>query len=226
MIYILHGDDTLASYSRVGAITSQFEAFNKVKLDENNSFEEFNLILNSQDLLETNKLFILENFITKRKIDLKNLKKIKTSKPIIFWEKTKISAAKFTHLGVNVEEFKLPAKIFYFLDSITPSNKMTLVNLKKLSGNEETKIVWQLSMRFYLIIAAKLKVSRSTAEKLFSRPIADWQWAKISTQAEKFSPQTLKALLSGVLKIDYLIKTGKTDLPIKSLISILFIKYL
>ncbi len=223
MIYILHGNNIEASDKYFKSILSKFNNWQKVYVSATPDLEAN---LNSIDLLPQPKVIIAEN-IFKGKINPKLFENLPTDRAVIIWEKSEIPAAtlKLYQKAAKIENFKLPSSLFYFLDSIYPKSANVLANLQKLNESE-TSLFWQISNRFLLLSMAKLGFSQYEAGSASNRQMADWQWQKIQTQAALFQKDTLNRLFSSSLTVDSLIKTGKTALPPKTLVSLMLVKYL
>lgn len=226
MIYLYYGDDILASYKQLQIATSQYKSYFKNVFSEKDSQSDFLSSVNTQDLIDIKRIYILENFISKKKITPKIINIYAKDNIIFLWEKTNISTLKFRKSDIKILEFKIPPKIFNFLDSIGPNNSISLAHLYSLDKVDHTSLIWQLSNRFYLLILSKIGIPIRDVETITGRSVQDWQWRKISTQASRFDLKTLKSLMSGIIKIDYMVKTGTTNISYQPLISILFLKYL
>src|SRR3989338_6091914 len=228
MIYILHGNDTLASYNRLQLLLNNFQDFEKIKLDEKSEKDEYVMALFGQDLIEENKVIICANFLSAKKVIKKDIANIPEAKPVIFWEKEKINSKFLTNIKAKIliEEFKTPAKIFYFLDSLSHKSKQLMTKLKSLSDEETRSLIWHLSNRVMLLLLAKLNTPIESVNMINGRPLQDWQWDRITKQAQSLDTKVLRKIFNGILKIDFLIKNGNTDLNEKTLISILFLKYI
>jgi len=230
MIYILHGLNATASYDRLGDLESKFPSDKQIKLAKEHTYDDLYQAAFSTSLLEDKQLIVVQNFIKDKKIDFKKgiFNRDIPDKTIIFYEQNQLTPATLTRLPkhFNIETFKSEPFIYYFLDSISPALKPTLKNLQSLNPSEEPRLIWQLANRFLLMTLAKTGISAQAASGLGGRPIAPWQWQKIKSQAMRFDQTTLKSIYSGLLKIDYMAKTGKTELPSRTLISYLFLKYL
>lgn len=226
MIYILHGENTFQSYSRLQILLNKYKKFEKIKLDNQSSKEDY-LIAISSELFENQKIVICENFIHKKKISLDEITKISQEKDIIFWEKGKINLKKpgSQYRRLIVEEFKKTNKIYYILDSISTSPNQFLKNIQRSSEDDYVNLSWLVTNRIYLLILARLNSTISEVEKFTNQTIQGWQWQKIISQASKIEMSTLKKTFKGLLKIDYMKKNSLTSLNEKTLISILFLKY-
>src|SRR3989344_9660763 len=133
MIYFIHGSDTQASYLRLQELIISFKDYRKVPISKEN-IDMLYQTLFSQDLFETNILVVAENLLSDKKINTKDLKSLSQKIMIIFWEDQEISASRlkdFLNIA-KIENYKLPQTLYYFLDSISPNSKNTLINMTKL----------------------------------------------------------------------------------------------
>lgn len=230
MIYFICGVNTKASYDRLKSIESNFKGQEKIKLDKEHSYEDLAQAVFTTSLLADTKLVVAQNFIKDKKIDFKtqNWQKEIEDKTVVFYETTPITPSALSHLPKHfkIEVFKLEPKIFQFLDSINPSAQRVLRELKNAQVSKDSSFLWNIANRFLLLTLAKKGLNSSQAGTLTGRNIAPWQWQKISSQAGNFNLSVLKKLSSGTLKIDYLIKTGKTQLSAETLVTYLLLKYL
>lgn len=230
MIIILHGPNTKASYDRLGILESKFSSDKQVKLGKEHTYDDLYQAIFSTSLLDDKQLIVAQNFIKDKKIDFKKgvFDQDIPGKTVIFYEQGLLTPATVSKLPMHfgIEVFKNESFIYYFLDSISPSLRPSLKNLQSLQPSEEPLLIWQLANRFLLLTLAKTGISPQAASKLGGRPVAPWQWQKIQNQAMRFDLASLKSIYSGLLKIDYMVKTGRTGLPTKTLVSYLFLKYL
>lgn len=227
MIIVLHGDDAALSYVRLTNLQNEFQNSLKVRLSSKATEQDLAQAALTTDLINADKLIIAESFLSPFKLlPKKLLENIPENVNVIFWEKTILSPAKVTYLSkiAKVEFFKQKSDLFAFLDTLTPGAKNALQMLAGLP--DEPGLIWQVQSRFLLLCLWKFNVALDTAIKITKRNIFDWQWQKVKFQAEKFDQQKLLAAFSATLKIDQMIKTGKTNMPQKTLISVLIQKYL
>ncbi len=226
MIYFIHGSDIQASYLRLQELITSFKDYRKVSIFKEN-IDMLYQTLFSQDLFETNKLVVVENLLSDKKINTKDLKSLSQKTMVIFWEDQEISASRlkdFLNIA-KIENYKLPQTLFYFLDSISPNSKNTLINMAKLEKDQKG-LSWHLENRLFQLILAKLNLTQTEASQIIGKTIAPWQWQKITSQARIFELGKLKTLFSAVLKIETLVKTGVSSLTESTLISLMFVKYL
>lgn len=229
MILVLHGDNQKDSYEKLTDISSKVPKNQKVKLTKENTKEDLYEKIFTQAIFDDLKLIICENFLKDKKITAKDqIFAQNLDKSIVFWESSALTPASISKLSksATVENFKQEPKIFWFLDSIVPNPKQVLSKLNALEEHDIAGLIWNLAQRTILLILAKDNATLEEVKTVTGKPVLDWQWQKIKNQAAYFNKENLKALLSGILKVDYLIKTGKTSLPPKTLLTFLFQKYL
>lgn len=228
MIYILHGEDISGSYNRLSQILTDFPNHQKCRLTDKATLEDLYLAIFTQDLLDSPKIIICENFFQSKKIEIDFLKKIPKDLTVVFWEQKELPKTETIKIGklAIIENFKPQPKTFLFLDSLSPQAQKSLAGLAKFTNSDDSTLLWHLTNRFLLLILAKLGSSLPQAQTISGRNLLDWQWAKIKNQAKLFQLQSLCSLYTGALKIDTMIKTGASNLKSNSLISVLFLKYL
>ena len=229
MIHIIFGDDINASYAYLSTILKGKADDIKVWLGDINTLEQFKEALYSEDFFKSPKLIICENWLKNNKISSKDIKNIPSNKNVVFWERGNIATSRLVPFRsiAQIREFKLKDPIYQLLDNISPNTKRTLQLLYLATQKESINfLLWNLQNRIYKLILAKISFQKNAASEILNKKIADWQWQKIQEQAALFNLNTLKLLFSGLIKIDYLIKSGATNLNESTLISMLFVKYL
>lgn len=226
MIFVIHGTDTDSSYKRFSQLLSSYSNYTQVQFDQHSQKDDLTNVFLSQDLFSTKKVIVIKNTLKVDKSLISLLEKAPQDLEVIIWENDELTGSAATKLSkiAKVENFKLPAIIFHFLDSIAPKQKEIIAQLSKFA--DESSLIWNIQNRFLLLTLAKLRVDASLAGKITKRNLADWQWSKLRQQAEKFTLPQLRSICYASLKIDYLIKSGQTDLSPSTLLSVMFLKYL
>ena len=228
MIYILHGENTEDSGKYLKSLLSQYKDISKVRLTDKDKLEVFLETVYSEDLFETNKLIVCQNWLTTKKIKLKSLEKIPQNRTVIFLEDTKLAPGQTreTRSDVQIKEFKPKSTIFWFLDSLSPDFLKSIKYLPQIESDKKNLLVWNLLFRVSLLIAAKSQVGRKKSQDFFERNIQDWQWDRITRQADLFSLNNLIGFYRGLLRLDFTIKNSLSAMDEKSLVAILLLKYL
>lgn len=226
MITILHGTDQESSYKRLSQLIDSYHDHQLSQFDQHSQKDEITMAIFGTNLIDDKRLIVFKNLLARDKQIITSLEKCPKELPIICWGSNQLSKALVTKLSkiAKVENFKLPPSLFYFLDNLTPGRKQTISDLYKI--NEDSSILWNVQNRFLLLILAKLKINLTLASKMTKRNLADWQWSKIKSQAEKFNLDLLIAVFNASLKIDFLIKSGRTNLEANTLLSVMLLKYL
>ncbi len=227
MIYVLHGDDTISSYGRLDQLLAQNPTHTKINV-ESNLLDDLVNNISTSDLMGIKKIVIAHNLISKLKLKPKKLTSISESNILILWEDKELNKSQANSFSdiAHVEIFKLPSNIFFFLDSISGPTTNTIRLLNKIDSKENAYLIWQILNRLFLLSLAKMNIDLNSISKLAGKTIQAWQWQKIKDQAKKLDLKRLNKLFNAVLKIDYLTKTGATNIPPKTLISLMFLKYL
>lgn len=226
MIFVLHGDDIDSSYQRLRQIIGNYPEHIVARLDSPFTKEQLIQNIFGQYLFE-DRIIIFENYFTfQKKIETDFLDNIAAGQIIIFHETSQLPNTKIVKFPKqwHVENFKVKQQIFTLLDNFLPNSKILLSLLVKIDS--DNGLIWQLQHRFFLMILAKLGTSLDKAAAISREKIADWQWNKISSQARKFDMRILLKINSAILKIDYLAKSGQTDLNQRTLITFIILKYL
>ena len=139
MIYILHGENTEDSGKYLKSLLSQYKDISKVRLTDKDKLEVFLETVYSEDLFETNKLIVCQNWLTTKKIKLKSLEKIPQNRTVIFLEDTKLEPGQTreTRSDVQIKEFKPKSTIFWFLDSLSPDFLKSIKYLPQIESDKK-----------------------------------------------------------------------------------------
>ena len=228
MIYILHGENADDSGKYLKSLLLQYKDTHKVRLTDKDKLEVFLEAVYAEDLFETNKLVVCQNWLSTKKIKLKSLEKIPQNRIVIFWEESKLTSlpTEKAKTGIQTKEFKPNAAVFWFLDSLSPDFLKSVRYLPQISSDKKNLLIWNLLLRVSLLIAAKSQVGREKSQAFFKRNIQEWQWDKITRQSDLFSLNKLIGLYRALLRLDYALKNGVSGIDEKSLVTILLLKYL
>ena len=228
MIYILHGENTEDSGKYLKSLLLKYKDIPKVWLGEKDQLEIFSQIVYAEELFETDRVVICQNWLASKKVKLNSLSEIPRNRTVIFLEETKFALGQSagTRPDIQIKEFKPKSTIFWFLDSLSPDSSKSLRYLPQIESDKKNLLVWNLLFRVSLLITAKSQVGREKSRDFFERNIQDWQWDKIQSQADLFSLNKLVGLYRGLLRLDYTIKNSLSSMDEKSLVAILLLKYL
>lgn len=227
-LYIIHGDHIVASRS---ALKESVEKAGRsgikdiVRLDgEKVSLSELKQALESESLFGSNRLVIIENVLTrvrsKAKEELQRYLSSESPKgEVILWERKELTPAQLRLLNktATVRLFKLSKAIFRFLDSITPRNTGQLLGYyhETLKQNAPELVFYMLSRR----IANLLLAADNGGKELHA--MQKWQRQGLLSQAKKFTPEDLLMLHERLYRTDVAVKTGKTILPLSSMLDLI-----
>lgn len=226
MILILHGHNQQAANDyiagKIAALKQQPQRL------ENPNPNDLYLAIFSEKLLESQNLIICQNFFKNNKTIPPFLKDIPKEKTIIFWEQYQLSPAVESKLKkwAQVTNFKPEPKIFKFLDSISSNPHTIIKQMNSLDQDDDKGLLWHLQNRFLQLILYLKGIDMELAQQISGHKILPFQWEKIKYQSKNLGASTLHNLYSATLKVEHLIKSGKTDLPVRTLLSLLFLKYL
>jgi len=226
MIYILHGEDTIASYERLLDFEQKFSKSSKINFAKDDNLEKLYLAIWGENLFETQSVIFCKDLLAK--IDRHKLQDIPESKTIIFWEQTELSAKilnSFKNVA-DIERFKPKPHLYWFLDSLGLNPIKVLSELQSSNLLSDPSLIWNITNRTLLLILAKLQISGENSAKIMGRKIEIWQWQKIVDQAKLFDLKKLISFYNGSIKLDFIIKKGESNLDQKTLIPILLLKYL
>ncbi|MBU2592896.1 MAG: hypothetical protein ABH867_00420 [Patescibacteria group bacterium] len=208
MIYLFHGDDAFLSRQRLFDAISKYQQVKRLSKKEVSleNLATFNLSLFSG--MEKRAL-VLENLfslpVTGLKEIIKLMIKLEPEIDIFIWEEKVVTPGKISGLGKNLKtfSFKLPAKVFYFLDSVGDrTSKMPVVKLEEsLKTYPAELILFLLSRRFRDLLLAKVN-----PESLKGAP---WQKSKILSQANKLNLEETKKMYLKLIETEWLNKTGR-----------------
>ncbi len=225
MIYILHGDDNVASRKFLNDLVEGFKITNlegkTLRLPE---FEES---LVSTDLFGDKKAVIVENLLSKnlRKKDfIKFLNDNPPSVQLILWEDKKILKTSIAGLkSVTVRDFFLPSYYFQFLDSFVPSNNKGA--LKLFHTLQDSYAPEQLF--FSLIKRIRSLVILSQGEKnLELAKMSPWQLSNLQKQLKLWRQDSLLIFYKKLLSTEIKLKTGKLPTTLSKHLDILILSEL
>jgi|SRR3989344_3463449 len=227
MIYILCGEDTLTSYKYLLKLISPYPNTHKIKLTDKNTLADFKSVLYTVDMFAQEKIIICENYILTNKIKVKDLQGIPKNLFVICWEQAQLSPAKIASYKkvAHVENFKVKSYLFWFLDSLSPNPARALKYFSQIESSS-SNLLWHLATRTFLLILAKKNLTLEKIESISGKHLEKWQWDLIKKQATFFTLKSLLLLYSGTIKLDFVIKSGRTALKEEELIPMLLVKYL
>ena len=210
-IIVLHGDNLAESNTRLKKFkdSGKSRGWGIVEINHDASLSLAESLTTSS-LFEKERLFIFRDFrsLTARDFEWLNKSANKLSGNLVIYNESEIAPSFLKKLpsGAKTENFKLPKIIFEFLDSVYPGNiKNCLGLLRKVTLAEPVEFVFALFAK-YMRDLFWVKVSPD------SLPYPSWRKKKLSIQAEKFSINLLKEIISQAAEIDIDAKTSNSSL--------------
>lgn len=210
-ILIIHGDYTVKSYDRLQEIANDSKKkgweVERISVKETLSLPEK---ITTQSLFGNKSFYVVDEFNSIKKADLDWLKKKNDGLEgfLVLYSAGTVGKRILNKLpyGYKVEEFKLPKKIWKFLESFYPDNaKASLSLLREVVDTEPTELVFAL-------LARQLRDLYWVSLDSKSLPYPSWRIGKLRRQAAKFSDGQLKELISELADADIKAKTSKVNL--------------
>lgn len=138
---------------------------------------------------------------------------------IIIWEPAPLKATdskKFTKS--ELKEFKLPTKLFEYLDSLGSNYTHVMSILNQLLQTEDEELVFIMThkrIRQLVYLSSGGEGALNSVERL-----APWQVGKLRKQAQNKPAQSWKDLYEKIINFDYNRKMGRTNLTCRRFIEL------
>ncbi|KKU90866.1 MAG: hypothetical protein UY21_C0016G0011 [Microgenomates group bacterium GW2011_GWA1_48_10] len=223
---LLHGDNPALSRRRLSEIRSQFTG-EVISLDAKETDPtNFSQATQSQALFALNKLVIIENPQSNKKL-LPLLSHIENLSLVLI-ENKKLTPTEIGHLqkvlpALKIEEFKLDPVVFKFLEAIAPTNQKNLLPLwQKYRSSEEPEIILTMLARQIRLLLL-VKSQAATGPEDFLR-LSPWQKSRLSSQSQHFTLTSLLELHHQLLNLDYQNKTGTSLLSLPDSLELLLLR--
>ncbi|OGD81569.1 hypothetical protein A2572_04255 [Candidatus Collierbacteria bacterium RIFOXYD1_FULL_40_9] len=226
-MYILHGENNLASSKRLVEISDQQRNLgNKViNLDANNlKIETLRQELEPADLFGNTNFVCLSGLLSgsKKKSQEKIIQFLKTEnyQSLLLYETKAIHPSTLKQFkGAVIESFKIEVDIFRFLDKLNPNQKENLL----LSFNDLLSKKIEPEFIFAMLVRQirQLIIAKTNPSQLKAPPFAI---NKLRQQAGNFSLDNLLDQHASLYQIDLAIKTGRTQLDLKTLLTNFFLQ--
>jgi hypothetical protein len=221
-IFVYSGEDIISSRK---AFLGHLESLKKDNLEvlrmagKDLTVEELALLSAPTSLFGEKRVLAIENLLSG--VKSKEKEKIigivpSLPCPIVIWEGKDFTPAeqqKFS--GFNFKNFKLPATMFHFLESIAPDKaKANLVKFQMALENADVNFLFLMLVRqVRLLILAK--------EKKDILKLPSWQKAKLQKQAAPFTEEALILIYKRLLQIDFQQKTSGSPYSLENLLELL-----
>lgn len=207
-IIVLHGDNILKARLRLQKFVETAKTRGwKVERIDSEAKLSLPEVLTNQTIFPSERLFIVEGTATLKKSDLNWLKGNHQSYKgnLVIYQEGLIPQTFFRQIPEpeKVEEFKLPRRIFEFLQSFFPGNgERCLEILHSLDKNEAPELVFALLCRhlrdLYWVRVDSLSIAYPA-----------WRVSKLTKQAKLFSSWHLKKMIAALSDIDVSLKSGR-----------------
>jgi len=192
-IFVIHGDDTLASYARLTKFTHEAKRRNWEISDY--SIEA----VTTPNLFGKERFFVLKDYKRLTKSDIRILSNYSGNLVVYFEGELPSSFLNSLPKDAKKELFELPKIIFKFLESFS------LKLFHQLLETQPPELVFSMLSK-HLRDVYWVKVDSKGSN------FPSWKLGKLKSQASKFSEQELRRIIESLSDIDYEAKTGKADL--------------
>ncbi len=219
MIAVLHGDNQVATRTRLLELKDEFEkkGFSIITLDgKTTEWNQIVLHASSTTLLGEGSAVIVEGYWSLRKGPPTQ----RASDPegnVVFWEPKELSKTFLSSFPKewSIEHFKIPRLAFKFLDTLSPkTTQNSLKMFHQILEHEPAELVLPL-IAWHVRQLIWIKESPQTATMPY------WKKDKLNRQASLFTKEQLYQLHEQLLKIDRSLKTGSSPLPLSSSLDLL-----
>jgi len=223
MITLLHGNYIEASRNELNNLKGNDPDI-EIRILNGATLNETSLVqaLEANPIIAKKKTIIIENLFSQAaKKSPKNFEKFLARLcpaahdcQIILWENREITAAALKNLGkeVRIQLFKLPVKIFQFLDNLKPDNSAYLLDtLRMVLTTEPAEVVLALLVR-------RIRQLMMLLDQISLKDLSSWQLSRLTNQAKYFTLEKLKLAEKKLLKAEYNFKTGNTPFNLRQLV--------
>lgn len=218
---IIHGEDSLSSYRRLGEIIETSKSRNLaviVKEGSDLDLASLRQDTSSTDLFGVSNCLVIKNILggskSKQKESLIDYLKKAVDMEIVLYESKKLTDSVLKQFSkATVESFSINSVIFKFLDVLRPGNTRVILQAwnRLLELNHEPEYVFfMLTRQVRLLIQAKSGPSYLK--------MAPYPKKLITTQASYFTLNQLLGLHHRLYELDKRIKTGISPLPLHQLL--------
>ncbi len=207
-IYLIHGDNSIASYERLKLYLDKARA-NKweiVEIDDANT--DIKNILRSNTLFGSKRLVTIRKYTLIDAVTIQHLKDIDTQTEILIYHDNTIPDTfikKLNDVKKN-EVFKLSKYLWKFIDNFYPDNiKNCLFFFHESLKTDPVELVFS-------ILVGQLKDMFLVLYSDKPLPYPLWRSQNIKRQADKFGKVKIKSVIDDLAKIDIKTKTSSVNL--------------
>ena len=237
MITIIHGDDILESrkfFQELKLKQKNFVLFSGGKITITDLVQN----IKGSGLFGDTKSLFIEDLLSKLKKTEKATKEMLNfiaenveNSNFVLWESKEILKRDLSLFkNAVVKLFKLPKKIFLFLDNLKPQNSKNLLSLFHQtldSGVKEELILFMIQRQFRILLSLcdlDPSADREGSQIDEVLRLAPWQMEKLKRQAELFDMSGLIRVYKKLYEIEIAQKTGSSSLSLTQNIDILLLE--
>lgn len=212
MITLIHGDNIEESRKAFVELKKKFKPQDLREIDGKSiDLTTLAQALHSDSLFGKDRVVVIENALTFVAKKPKHLELLLTGEHSILWEGKEVPASILKYFAkADIKLFKIPKRIFQFLDSLSPSKTTPLLDL--YTNLEETNIPEVI----FSMISKRFRQLIMVADGVTLEGMQGWQMSKLRMQAKFFDKRSLQDLYAKLLDIDASIKTGESPFSLSS----------
>lgn len=226
MITLIHGENT--AESRNYYLAERAKHPEKIVLDGVSlTLTDFLQAVSGNGLFGDQQTLFIEDLLSKRKaskeLDALVTEIAKADAPIFLWESKDLTAKQVSPLkAAAVKQFKIPATVFAFLDSLFPKNgKKAIMLSHQLLQDEDVHFALFMLQRQIRLLLALTDTHEQTISEV--KRMAPWQKGKMQKQAKAFSQQELLDIHEQLYQLELGQKTGGLAMPLEQEIDFLLL---
>jgi len=212
MITVIHGDDEALSREYFQSLKSKVK--DALSLSSGDILSELIQFTSGGSLFSDEKSVFIENLLSAKKQSgvaevIDYIKKNHDNLNLYLWEKNELSKSALSQFpNPTIKLFKLPQKLFNFLDGLMPKNPNNVkIFHEALENSNEELLLFMVIRQFRLMLSVRVNAGIDETKRL-----APWQQGKIKKQADKFGERSLVKALKELHKIDHAQKMGLSNL--------------
>lgn len=207
-VYLIHGDNSLASYSRLQEYVKKARA-NAWEVTEVEEKEmDVTDILRSNNLFNTKRLIVIKKYTLLNSSTIELLNNSSNDLEVIIYH-IGIIPITFIKKLKNVkknEQFKLSKYLWKFIDNFYPGNtKNCLYYFHESLKSDPAELL-------FTILAGQLKDIFLTLYSDEPLPYPPWRLSNIKRQSAKFGKEKIKMAIDSLAEIDIKVKTSGANL--------------
>jgi DNA polymerase III delta subunit len=207
-IYLIHGDNSIASYERLTLYLNKAKANEWEIVDIDNDNIDIKNLLRSNTLFGNKRLVVIRKYTLIESKTIEYLKTTDSQTEILIYHDNLIPDTfikKLTDVKKN-EVFKISKYLWKFIDNFYPDNiKNCLFFFHESLKADPAELIFS-------ILVGQLKDMYLVLNTDKPLPYPLWRSQNIQRQAEKFGQIKIKSVIDGLSKIDIKTKTSSASL--------------